>query len=43
MNLYRPIVDKDLKYFIDNVKEMYANMSPRNQAVNLGRCVYILN
>ena len=39
MTLYKPTVDKDLRYYIDQVKDMYLNLPPQEQAVKLAEFV----
>jgi len=39
MSLYKPIFDKELRYMIDQCKDMYQTMSTKNQAIKLGQFV----
>ena len=39
MNLYKPVIDKELRYCIDQVKEMFQLLGPQNQAIKLARFV----
>jgi hypothetical protein len=39
MSLYKPVFDKDLRYMIDQCKDMYQTMSTKNQVIKLGQFV----
>ena len=36
---YKPVLDKDLKIYIETVKDLYQNLSPQSQAVKLAEFV----
>ena len=37
MDLYKPVPDKDLKIYFDQIKDFFLNLTPRQQAVNLAK------
>ena len=37
MDIYKPVFDRDLKIYFEQVKDFFQNQAPRDQAINLAK------